>query len=117
MKPEVWAGILNFISKLELRTKMYETLDLRSELNVRSQDSNRTEVVQVPPTTGKLIISNPSKNLITDSFFCHPVRPPVRATPLSIVNDLLRKVGVIETKLASYHRKEEQPSKRFVFSS
>jgi len=69
-----------------------ETRDLRSELTVRSQsqDSNRTEVVQVPPT----------------------VRPPPRTTPLSIVNDLLRKVGVIETKLAAYHRKEEQPSKR-----
>lgn len=38
---------------------------------------------------------------------------PTRLSPLSIVNDLLRKVGALETKLSTY-KKVETPPKRYV---
>jgi len=75
-----------------------ETRDLRSELNVKKEDSNRSVVEAQKPPSAR----------------------PHRTTPLSIVNDLLRKMGALESKLATYHRpiKEEQPSsKRLALSS
>jgi len=71
--------------KAHLQRLKDETRDLKSELNCKVQDSNR--VTEIVPA----------------------VRPP-RVSPLSIVNDLLRKVGALETKLATYRK--EEPTKR-----
>jgi DNA repair exonuclease SbcCD ATPase subunit len=78
--------------KLKLQRLKDETRDLKSELNFRVQDSNR--VVEMGVVT--------------------PDKPPPttpRVTPLSIVNDLLRKVGALETKLATYRKEEPKKHK------
>lgn len=45
-------------------------------------------------------------------IFCIGTPTSSRMSPLSIVNDLLRKVGALETKLQTYHKKDEATMKK-----
>jgi len=87
-----------------------ETRDLRYELQISKKDksspecldSNRLECATPPPFNLALAKSHQS------ALSASSTSPAAsRMSPLSIVNDLLRKVGALENKLTSYPRKEE----------
>ncbi|XP_021960774.1 nuclear distribution protein nudE-like 1-A isoform X2 [Folsomia candida] len=80
-----------------------ETRDLRYELQVTKQtadhvDSNRLECT--PPPAPFNLAKSHQATLSTPTSSS-------KMSPLSIVNDLLRKVGALENKLTLYPRKED----------
>ncbi|ODN06136.1 Nuclear distribution protein nudE-like 1 [Orchesella cincta] len=86
-----------------------ETRDLRYELQFTKRqsdkvvDSNKLEAT--PPST-------PPYNLAKTHQANLSTPTSSRMSPLSIVNDLLRKVGALETKLQTYHKKDEANIKK-----
>ncbi|XP_077360058.1 nuclear distribution protein nudE-like 1-A isoform X2 [Festucalex cinctus] len=106
-----------------------EARDLRQELAVRERqaDVSRTSGPDSPThddvKMDSLTISTPatplSKGLSTSYASNSPLTPSARISALNIVSDLLRKVGVLEAKLAACRNlaKEQQAKKNYALDN